>query len=460
MNKKTSNKKEAEKNLKLTEGAILPLLVKFMIPIMLSGLLQTLYNAMDSAVVGNFTGPEALAAVGATTSLTNLILALFIGLSTGAGIVVAQLIGAEDKNGVEKAVHTSIALSIAGGIFLTVFGVLFSGKILKLMSTPDEILPLSRTYMVIYFVGAIPSLIYNFGSGILRAAGDSKNPLRFLCVSAVINVVFNLIFVIVFKLGVAGVAISTVISQIISAVLVLRLMLKTNESIRLTPSKISFDKNAFVRIMKIGIPAGIQGAVFSFSNTIIQSTVNSFGKSAVAGCSACAQIEGFVYIIMNSVSVASTTFIGQNFGAEKHKRCEQGFNISLALVSILGLFLGIVLFFGRTLLVRLFTSDAAAIGYGEQRLTVIAISYFLCGLMEVVSGCLRGSGDSFSPMLITLFGVAGSRLLWIFTVLPLKREIFMLYMAFPVSWIITLALLCIRYIVFKRHLNKSQELAA
>lgn len=446
--------KRQENNVNLTKGAILPGLVSFMLPIMLTSFLQTLYGSVDSIIVGNFAGSEALAAVGATTSLTNLILVLFIGLSTGAGILVAQLIGADDKDAVEKAVHTSIALSIACGIFSTVFGVLFSGKILTLMSTPAEILPLSRLYMMIYFIGAVPTLIYNFGLGILRASGDSKSPLKFLIISAVIHIVFSLIFVIVFKLGVVGIASSTVISQTISAVLVLRLMLKTNESIKLTPSKIKFWKNALVRIIRLGVPTGIQSSAFAFSNTIIQTAVNSFGKAAVTGYSASTQVDVIVYMIMNSVAVASTTFIGQNFGAKQRERCERGFAVSLALVSSLGILFGSVLFFGRTLLIRIFTDDALAVSFGSQGLAVIGISYFLYGILEVVSGYLQGSGDSFSPMAITLFGIVGIRMLWIYTILPLKREWLVFCIASPVSWFITLIMLCIRYKMFKKQLIK------
>lgn len=309
--------KNKDTGFNMTNGKILPLLIKFTIPIMLSGFLQQFYGAMDSVVVGRFSGQEALGAVGATASLTNLILSVFIGMSTGAGIVIAQLIGAEDKDGTKTAVHTSVALSLVCGVFLMIFGSVASGKILALMSTPKEIFPLAKEYMFIYFLGSVPSLLYNFGSGILRASGDSKRPLYYLCVATVVNIVFNLVFVIVFKMSVRGVAISTVISQTVSAVLVLRQLIKTDEDIKLVIKDIKFDKKMLSRIIKIGLPAGIQGSVFSFSNTIVQTAVNSFGKVAVAGCTASGSVENFVYIAMNSVSLAETTFIGQNYGAGK-----------------------------------------------------------------------------------------------------------------------------------------------
>jgi len=422
---------------------------------MISSFLQQFYGAVDSAIVGKFSGPEALAAVGATSSVTHLILALFIGMSTGAGIVVAQLIGAEDKKGISKAVHTAIAISIAGGLFLMVFGTLLSGKVLALMETPEDVFPLAKTYMVIYFFGSVPSLLYNFGSGILRASGDSKNPLKFLCVATVVNIVFNLIFVIVFDMSVAGVAVSTVISQTVSAILVLRLLVKTDEDTKLDLKKIGFNKRMFIKIIKIGLPAGIQSSVFSFSNTIIQSTVNSFGKAAVAGCAASSQIENFVYLIMNSVSVGSTTFIGQNYGAGKLKRCSKGFKICLLLVVAIGVMSGFVLFFAQEPLLKIFTDNPEAISFGKERLTVFAFTYILCGIMDVISCSMRGYGDSFFTMLICVFCVPGSRMLWIFTVLPLMREIFMVYLAFPVSWLLTLTILLIRFSNFKKNFKKT-----
>lgn len=438
--------KNKDTGFNMTNGKILPLLIKFTIPIMLSGFLQQFYGAMDSVVVGRFSGQEALGAVGATASLTNLILSVFIGMSTGAGIVIAQLIGAEDKDGTKTAVHTSVALSLVCGVFLMIFGSVASGKILALMSTPKEIFPLAKEYMFIYFLGSVPSLLYNFGSGILRASGDSKRPLYYLCVATVVNIVFNLVFVIVFKMSVRGVAISTVISQTVSAVLVLRQLIKTDEDIKLVIKDIKFNKKMLSRIIKIGLPAGIQGSVFSFSNTIVQTAVNSFGKVAVAGCTASGSVENFVYIAMNSVSLAETTFIGQNYGAGKKERCHKGFKISVALVVCGGILLGgILLAFKRELIGLFIKNDPETLAAGMERLTVFGFTYFLCGTMDVLCGAMRGYGDSFSPMLIALIGVTCSRMFWIFAVLPLKRLIWVLYMAFPVSWIITIIPLLIRY---------------
>lgn len=443
-------------SINMTEGAILPLILRFTIPIMLSGLLQQFYGAMDSAVVGQFSGPDALGAVGSTASLTNLIIAVFLGMSTGAGIIVAQLIGAEDHSGVKKAVHTSMALALVCGVFLMILGCAASRLMLEVMHTPDEVLPLAKTYMMIYFLGSVPSLVYNFGSGILRAAGDSKRPLGYLFIASIVNIVFNLIFVIGFDLSVKGVAISTIISQTVSAILVVRRLMKTDESIHLVPRDIKFDGKMLRRIIIIGLPAGIQGSVFSFSNTVIQSTVNTFGKAAVAGCAASSGIENFVYMIMNSVSLSATTYIGQNYGAGKQDRCEKGFKISFLLVLTVGIALGALMGIFKEPLLRIFTSDADALACGEQRLIVFAFTYFLCGVMDVICGTIRGYGDSFSPMLIALIGVTGSRMLWVYAVLPFNRVITMLYIAFPVSWIITIFALLIRYYLLRRKMRAAQ----
>ena len=443
----------------MTSGAVMPLLLRFTFPIMLSGLLQQLYGAVDSAVVGRFSGPEALGAIGATSSLTNLILALFMGMSTGASIIVAQFIGAEDKKGVSQAVHTAFAFSIAGGLFLMFFGGFFSGKIIKLMSIPKEILPLAKTYMTIYFLGSVPSLVYNFGAGILRASGDSKRPLYYLIVASVVNITFNLIFVIVFHLGVKGVAISTIISQTITAILVVSRLRKTGEIIKFSIKKIKVNKKVFLKIVMIGVPAGIQSSVFSFSNTIIQSTINTFGKSAVAGCAASSQVENFVYMVMNAISVASTTFISQNFGAGKFNRCSEGMKKSFVFVTAVGVVLGMSLYLFRIPLLALFTEDPDALVLGSQRIIVFAFTYFICGIMEILSGAIRGYGDSLSPMLISLVGVAGSRMLWIFTVLPFRRAISTVYVAFPISWSVTIIALSVRYIIYKRKLKERYQKA-
>lgn len=451
--------KKNESVINMTKGAVLPLLVRFMIPIMLTNLLQTFYGMVDSAVVGNFNGPNALGAIGATSSLTNLILALFIGISTGAGIIVAQRIGAEDDRGVNLAVHTSFAFALAGGVFLMIFGGIFSGKILRLMSTPEEIYPLANIYMTIYFMGAVPSLVYNFGAGILRAVGDSKRPLYYLACATVVNITFNLIFVIVFDLGVAGVAISTVMSQTVSAFLVVRQLVKSEDCIKLNIREIKFHKRMFINILKIGVPSGIQSSVFSFSNTIIQSTINSFGSAAVSGCAASAQIESFQYMIMKSISLASTTFISQNYGAGKFKRCSEGMKKSFVLITAVGLVLGAFMMTFRFELLKIFTADAVSLNYGSQRIVIFAATYFLCGIMEILSGTICGYGDAFSPMLITLIGVTGSRMLWIFAVLPFRRAISTVYMAFPVSWSITIIALSIRYIMYRKHLKVRREKA-
>lgn len=439
-----------ENSLKLTEGKIFSQMVKFAVPILLTYILQQLYNTADAVIVGRFTGAEALAAVGSTGPIISFIICLFTGLSGGGGVVISQLIGAKDKENIEKAVHTTMALSLIGGVVLCVFGLLFVDKMISLMNTPKEIVHLSKTYLCIYFLGMIPSLIYNFASGILRAAGNSKGPLKILSVSGIINVVLNIVFVIVFKMGVVGVAVATVISQIISASLAVRILMKADNDIKLRISKIRICKNIFKRIASIGIPSSITGSATSFSNAVIQATINSFGTAAIAGAAACNQLENYCHNIAGALPIALLTFIGQNYGAGNIKRCQKGLKSVIIAQVVVGLFIALAVAPMAEYLIGFFVTDAESIKNGAVMIRIVAVSITIWGILSALSNCLLGYGDPVYPMIVNVFGITGIRLFWIYLILPLKRSIFMLYIALPVSWIISMTVLVFRYIYIRR----------
>lgn len=443
-------KKNYEMN--MCEGPILIKMLKFAVPLMLSSILQLLFNAADVVVVGKFAGDNSLAAVGCTGSLVNLLTNLFIGLSVGANVMSARHYGAEQKEELEKCVHTSMSVAFLAGILLTVIGVLFSGKILALMDTPGEVLPLASQYLEIYFLGMVPSMIYNYGSAILRAVGDTRRPMVYLSLAGVVNVILNLIFVILFKMDVAGVAIATVISQCISAFLVVRCMVVSGGSIKLDLKKLRIDKKELLFIIRIGIPAGLQGCVFSLSNVVIQSSVNGFGELAVSGNSAASNLEGFVYVSMNAFHHATMSFMSQNYGAGKYDRLKKVVLCGVASVTVTGLLLGnIVILFGRQLL-SLYTSSPAVIDAGMIRLRYICVLYCLCGMMDVMVGALRGIGYSVMPMIVSLCGACGLRLLWIATVFQIEEYhiIETVFLSYPISWLVTFLVHLICYLAVRK----------
>ena len=452
-----SNKKTYEIN--MTEGAILPKMLMFALPLMASSMLQLLFNAADVVVVGQFAGERALAAVGSNGALVNLLANFFIGLSIGANVLVARFYAAGQKEDVSRTVHTAITLSIISGIIMTLIGVVGARQILIWMNSPEDVLPLATLYLRIYFLGMIPMMVYNFGAAILRAVGDTKRPLYFLMISGGINVALNLVFVIVFKLSVAGVAIATVISESVSACLIIRCLIKEKGEIQLDPRKLRIDKKIMEKIISIGLPASVQGMVFSFSNVIIQSSINSFGTTVVAGNSAAANLEGFVYMSMNAFYQASVSFTSQNLGAGKTDRINKIlFNAELCAI-VTGLVMGrLVVFFGHPLL-GLYTDSSAAILAGQKRLNVICGTYALCGIMDVVVGSLRGLGKSILPMLVSIVGVCGVRLVWIFTFFkePYFHTPFSLYMTYPVSWVITFCAHFMCYALVRRHMRKQNQ---
>lgn len=421
----------------MTSGNLLPKILRFALPLVLTSMLQLLYNAADVIVVGRFAGAEALAAVGSTGALINLIVNLFFGLSIGANVIVARDYGAGDIKGTQQAVHTSVLVSIIGGALLAVFGYLYGGTFLTWMQSPPEVLPLATVYIRIFFLGMPFNMLYNFGAAILRAVGDTKRPLYFLTVSGIINVALNLFFVIRCGMGVAGVAWATIISQAISAVLVLLCLIRSEGFIRLDIKKLAIHPKKLLAIMAIGIPAGFQSTCFSVSNVLIQSAVNRFGAIVVAGNAASANLEGFVYVGMNAFYQACITFVSANVGARKNSRIFRVMGACLFLVTVVGLVLGgSAVFFGNTLL-SLYSTDPAVITAGTIRLAFLCAPYFLCGVMEVLCGTLRGMGSSFIPMIVSIFSACVLRIVWIYYILPPGFDLYQLYLSYPISWFAT-----------------------
>ena len=427
-------------NANMLQGPLFSGIILYTIPIILTSILQLLFNAADLVVVGRFCGSISVAAVGATGAITNLIVNLFIGLSVGTGVTVAHALGSREDIVVHRAVHTALPAALVSGIILTIVGVSLSETFLKLMGTPENVLVLSATYMKIYFGGITFNMVYNFCASILRAAGDTKSPLIFLTLAGVVNVVLNVIFVIVFHMNVAGVALATTISQGISAVLVVIALMRRTDACKLELNKMRFYKPQLMKIIRIGLPAGIQGSLFSISNVIIQSSVNSFGDILMSGNAAAGNIEGFVYVSINAFSQTAVNYIGQNAGAQQYKRVGKILGICLACVTAVGLVFGIsAWYFGESLLSIYITDSPEAIAYGMIRLAYICLPYFLCGLMDVSTGALRGMGASIAPMVISVLGVCGIRIGWISTIfqIPQFHTPQCLYFSYTISWSIT-----------------------
>ena len=399
----------------MTHGPLLGKLIIFTIPIILSGVLQLLFNAADVIVVGRFAGEASLAAVGSTSSLINLMTNLFIGMSVGANVCAAQFYGAGQYKDVKKTVHTSTAFSLLCGVILIFIGLFLARPILEIMGSPEDVINLAALYVRIYFIAMPAIMLYNFMAAILRAAGDTTHPLVFLTVAGVVNVILNLILVIIFDLGVAGVAIATVTSNYISCAMLVLFFVKQEDSLKLEFSKIRIEKNILNRIIRIGLPAGIQGTVFSLSNVVIQSAINSFGTAVIAGSSAAASIEGFVYVSMNSVSQTCVTFVGQNFGAGDEKRVKRVIFECLGIVTVVGVIMGNMAYYFSSPLLSIYTDSAAAIKAGTLRLFWVCCFYFLCGIMDTLTGGLRGLGRSTVPMIVSLIGACVTRLVWIAT---------------------------------------------
>lgn len=450
-------KKQKKKyEMDMCSGSVLKKMLLFAVPLMCSGVLQLFFNAADIVVVGQFAGSNSLAAVGSNTSLINLLTNLFLGLSIGANVLVARYYGAGQQRQLSKTIHTAIVLSIVSGILLTFIGILGARQILIWMQTPAEVLDLAALYLRIYFIGMTGTMLYNFGSAILRAVGDTKRPLYFLMFAGVINVILNLIFVIGFKMDVAGVAAATTIAECIAAALVLRCLMHEEGGIRLIPKELRIDKESFIRILQIGLPAGFQGVIFSLSNVVIQSSINLFGPIVVAGNSAAGNIEGFIYIAMNALHQATISFMSQNLGAGQYKRLNKIVITGEVCVMIVGLVLGnLTYLFGQTLL-GIYSGSEEVIAAGMQRLMIISTTYAICGMMDVMVGALRGIGYSIAPMIISLIGACGLRLLWIATIfqIPQFHNPLIIYLSYPITWIISLVALIICYMWLKRRLEQ------
>ncbi|MBQ2258243.1 MAG: MATE family efflux transporter [Lachnospiraceae bacterium] len=436
----------------MCSGSVFRKMLLFAIPLMCSSILQLLFNAADIVVVGRFAGDNALAAVGSNTALINLFTNLFIGLSVGTNVLTAQYYGAKKEADLRETVHTSMLLSIYSGVILTIVGVVGARFLLELMKAPSEVIGLAALYLRILFLGMPSMMVYNFGSAILRAVGDTKRPLYYLLGAGIINVILNLFFVIICQMGVAGVGLATVISQTISAALVVRCLMKEQGGIQLELKALSISKDKLAKILKIGLPAGFQGTVFSLSNVVIQSAVNSFGPIAVAGNSAASNIEGFVYMAMNTFYQATISFTSQNFGAKEYKRIYKILAAGEIYVIATGVILGnLAVFFGESLL-RMYSSNAEVIAAGMARLRIICTIYALCGIMDVLVGALRGIGYSVIPMIVSLVGACGLRLVWIATVfqLPQYHSLTTVYLSYPITWTITLTVHAVTFALAAR----------
>lgn len=449
-----SNKYE----MNMCEGPIGSKIILFAIPLMLSSILQLLFNAVDTVVVGRYCGEEALAAVGSTSSLVNLLMNVFVGLSVGTNVLVSRYYGAGREKDVKDTIHTAILSSVVGGFILAGVGVTLAKPLLVLMSSPDNVIDQSALYLRIYFLGMPVTLLYNFGSAILRAIGDTRRPLYFLVAAGIVNVVLNIYFVTQLGMGVAGVAIATIISQALSAALVVMCLMKMEGCCRLKLKELRINKNKFIEMLRYGLPAGLQGTLFSLSNVIIQSSINSFGSVVMAGNAAAANLEGFVYMAMNAFHHTALSFTSQNYGGGKFERINKVLLWCLGLVTAVGGIMGYVFYEFSPNLLSIYSSDAEIISYGIIRMGFICLPYFLCGLMDTMVGALRGLGYSVMPMIVSLLGACAFRILWINTVFARYHTIESLYISYAISWFMTFIVHLICFIIVRRRIGKKNDI--
>ncbi len=440
----------------MTEGTMLGKIIKFAVPLMLSGILQLLFNSADMIVVGKFSGDYALASVSATSTITNLLINLFIGLSLGATVTVSRYYGKNHPEGMEKSAHTAVTLSLICGLFLAIMGNILAIPLLKVTGVPAEILPYSALYLRIIFAGMPFNMLYNFSSGIMRAYGDTKKPFLYLAIAGVINVCLNLFFVIVCHMSVEGVAIATVTAQAISAFLVLKALTKVDNGCKISFKKLSIHTEQLKMILAAGIPAGLQSCMFSISNVLIQSSINSFGANVIAGSGAGGSIEGYVYVSMNAFGNAAVTMSSQNYGAHKIQRILKGWLLCLACVSIAGIIVGWTVILFSEPLVGLFVSAPEVIKTGMERLFYVGFLYFACGCMEVSTGVTRGMGYYIHPMIISVFGVCVFRVLWIYTIFQKIHTLPCLYISYPISWILTFLTQSVIFVILAKKKIKNQ----
>ncbi len=459
-NKEIGDKKKRKHGIDMTDGPVLKKMLMFSLPLMGSSILQLLFNAADIIVIGRFAGETSLAAVGATSSLINLLVNLFVGLAIGANVLTARYCGSRKDKDISETVHTSIALSLVCGAGLAIVGILVSHPVLALMGTPDEVLPLSTMYMRIYFLGMPAMMIYNFGSAVLRAKGDTARPLMYLAVAGVLNVGLNLFFVISLRMDVAGVAAATSISQCLSAFLVLRCLSRENDAFKLQRKLLRIHKQKMKVILQIGLPAGFQGMLFALSNVIIQSSINSYGKYVMAGSAASANIECFTYFAMNAFYQAAISFTSQNVGAGRYDRVRKILICAVSCATVTGIVVGnLTCIFGRPLL-GIYSDSTLVVEEGMKRMIFIAAPYFICGIMDTMAGMIRGLGYSVLPMIVSLLGACVLRIVWILTVcqLPAFHHVEYVYASYPVTWAITAAAHIICYASITKKIKKSVEL--
>ncbi|WP_186802581.1 MATE family efflux transporter [Lacrimispora celerecrescens] len=450
-------KKQSTNQIIMTEGEIWKQLLAFSVPLLAGNLFQQLYNTVDSVVVGNFIGSDALAAVGSSNSLINLIIGMFMGIGTGAGVIISQYYGARDEMKLHWAVHTSMALSLMGGLILIVLGVLMSPFILSWMGTPEKVMPSSVAYLRIFFCGSLFNIVYNMGAGILRAVGDSKRPLYYLCVSSVINIVLDLVFVVVFGMGTAGVGYATVIAQAVSSVLVVWALVKTEDIYQLVPGKIRIDRRMMVRILKLGIPSGIQQSIISLSNVIVQANVNSFGSAAMAGFGAYSKIDGFAMLPLQSFCMAATTFTGQNIGAKKPKRVKQGVFQGIAISMAYTAFISVILYLNAEHILKIFSPDEDVIAYGYSTMLVLLPFYWTIAIHQILMGSIRGSGRTMVSMLIGVGNMCILRMIYINLLVPFFPSFGAVMWCYPITWITTMLMDCVYSIKAKWIPNGSNE---
>lgn len=451
------NNKSKKYEIDMCNGTLLDKLISFSLPLMLSGILQLMFNAVDIIVVGNFTGSQALAAVGSTTSLINLFINLFIGISLGANVLAARHYAAGRDREMSETVHSAMALALISGIVMVFVGLIFSRGALELMDTPDDVIDQSTLYMRIYFVGMPFFMMYNYGASILRAVGDTKRPLLFLVIAGVVNAGLNMFLVIVFHLGVAGVAIATVVSQMISCVLVLMCLYRTDSSYQLRFSKLKLRWVYIKQICQVGIPAGIQSMVINFSNVLLQSSVNSFGSIAMAGYTAANNIFGFLFASIDAVTQACMSFTSQNYGVGKYKRMTKVLLECIGLSVAVALALGCSAYIFGNKILWIYTDDAAVVKAGVEVLRYSTVTYFLCGLMNVFPGALRGMGFSAVPMILSVIGTVGTRILWIYGVFPSHRSLDVLFISYPASWFVTVVFQVICYFIVRKKIGPGKK---
>lgn len=437
----------------MCNGSIMDKLISFSLPLMLSGILQLMFNAVDIVVVGRFSGSQALAAVGSTTALINIFTNLFIGISLGANVLAARFYASGKEKEMSETVHTAITLALISGIIMAVVGLLLAKLALELMGTPSDVIELSTLYMRIYFCGMPFFMLYNYGAAILRAVGDTKRPLIFLIISGVANAGLNMILVIIFHMGVAGVGIGTVISQLISCILVLRCLYKSEGCYQLRFSKLRIQKVYLRQIFQVGIPAGIQSTVINFSNALLQSSVNSFGSTAMAGYTAANNILGFLYVSVNAVTQACMSFTSQNYGVGKYKRMDRVLINCLILSVVISGVLGCGSYAFGTEILKVYTEDPKVIQCGLEILSMTTVTYFLCGIMDLFPGALRGMGRSGVPMILSIIGTVGTRIVWIFMLFPQHRSLEFLFISYPASWLLTIVMQVICFYFVRKQVH-------